>query len=220
MTLRSAYRTDAGLLRFSVVRRTALAVILLTVSLAGAANRPFTFAVLGDRTGSARPAVFRQILAEIALLNPDFILSTGDLIQGYTDAAATDAQWDTALSQLRSTGIPFYVAPGNHDISSDSVEPVYRKRVGPPARSFRYGNATFIMFDNSRWRTADDLPPASLRWLDRELSRARKSRHVFALMHRPYWRDALDRGRPELLHSKFRAAGVDSQAFKRLASLA
>jgi predicted phosphodiesterase len=191
------------------VRRAAVAVALFAVSLAAAANRPFTFAVLGDRTGSARPAVFKQILAEITLLNPDFIVCVGDLIQGYTDRATTDAQWDTVLGQLRSTGIPYYVAPGNHDISSDSVESVFKKRVGPPVRSFRRGNATFILLDNSRWRTADDLPPASLRWLDRELARAKKSRHVFVLMHRPYWRHALDQGRPERLHSKFKSAGVD-----------
>jgi Icc protein len=191
------------------VRRTTLAVLLLAAGLAFAASRPFTFAVLGDRTGSARPAVFKQILAEITLLNPDFIVCTGDLIQGYTDAATANAQWDTVLGQLRSTGIPYFIAPGNHDISSDSVEPVFKKRVGPPARSLRRGNATFIFLDNRRWATAEALPPAALRWLDKELARARKSRHVFVLMHRPYWRHALDKGRPELLHTKFKAAGVD-----------
>jgi hypothetical protein len=47
------------------------------------------------------------------------------------------------------------------------------------------------------------------RWLDKELVDARQSRHSFVLMHRPYWRYALDKGLPELLHSKFKAAGVD-----------
>jgi len=194
----------------SGVRTAAAATLCAAVAIAAAASRPFTFAVLGDRTGSARPAVFRQILAEMALLHPDFIVCTGDLIQGDAgDAAATNAQWDTIIAQLKSTGIPYHIAPGNHDITSPSSESVFTRRVGRPFHTLKYGNSTFLFVDNTRWRVAESLPRAELRWLDKELAQARKSRHTFVLMHRPYWRDALDKGRPELLHSKFKAAGVD-----------
>jgi hypothetical protein len=187
-----------------------VAGLLSAVAYAPAGSEPFTFAVLGDRTGGARPEVFQQILAEIALFNPDFIICTGDLIEGYAaGAAATNAQWDTVVSRLKSTGIPYFIAPGNHDISDAAGESVFTKRIGRPAHTLKRGNSVFIFLDNGRWPTAESLPSTELRWLDKELAQARKYRHVFVLMHRPYWRYALDRGRPELLHEKFKAAGVD-----------
>ncbi|MCX6842676.1 MAG: metallophosphoesterase [candidate division WOR-3 bacterium] len=187
-----------------------LAGLLSIVAIATARNEPFTFAVLGDRAGDAQPEVFHQILAEIALFNPDFIICTGNLIQGYAaDAAATNAQWDTITGQLRSTGIPYFVAPGNHDIWNPASESVFTKRVGRPAHTFKRGNSIFIFLDNSRWPVDESLPLTEQRWLDKELTQTRKYRHAFVLMHRPYWRYALDRGRTELLHGKFKASGID-----------
>jgi Icc protein len=190
------------------VKRTLLVVLLAVTAVSAAASRPFTFAVLGDRTGSTRPEVFKQILAEIVLFRPDFIICTGDLIEGYAGTEQTNAEWDTVLGQLRATGIPYYVAPGNHDISSDAAEPIFVKRVGQPLHTLKRGNSVFIFLDNSRWSKAQVLPPTELKWLDRELTRAKESRHVFVVMHLPYWRDALDKGLPEPLQTKFKSAGV------------
>jgi hypothetical protein len=187
-----------------------VAGLISAVAIAPAANQPFTFVVLGDRTGNVRREVFHQILAEIVLYNPDFIVCTGDLIQGHAgDAAATNAQWDTITGQLRSTGVPYFIAPGNHDISNAASESVFTKRIGRPAHTLKRGNSVFIFLDNSRWPVAESLPPTELRWLDKELAQARKYRHAFVVMHRPYWRYALDQGRSELLHEKFKASGID-----------
>src|SRR5207302_784457 len=47
---------------------------------------PFTFVVFGDnRPASAdkpQPDVFKQILGEVRVLHPDFVVTTGDLIYG------------------------------------------------------------------------------------------------------------------------------------------
>lgn len=191
------------------MKRLALAA-LIAAGVALAADPPFTFVVLGDRTGDARPEVFQRILAEIVLLNPDYIFGTGDLIQGYTkNAARTQAQWDTVISLLRSTGVPFQLAPGNHDIFDPSSESIYSRRVNKPFHSFKVKGSTFLFLDNTRWPAAESLPPAELKWLDTELAAARKVKHLFVFMHKPYWRYALDAGMPELLHRKFSAAGVD-----------
>jgi 3',5'-cyclic AMP phosphodiesterase CpdA len=190
------------------MRRSAFAA-LLAVGVVLAADPPFTFVVLGDRTGDAKPEVFRQILAEIVLLNPDYIFGTGDLIQGYTKTAArTQAQWDTIISLLRSTGVPFHLAPGNHDIFDPSSESIYSRRINKPFHSFKVKGSTFLFLDNTRWPVAESLPPAELKWLDAELTAAGKAKHLFVFMHRPYWRYALDAGRPEMLHEKFKAAGA------------
>src|SRR6478735_7437856 len=44
----------------------------------------FRFAILPDRTGGNRPGVFEAALAKLNLMQPEFVISTGDLIDGYT----------------------------------------------------------------------------------------------------------------------------------------
>ena len=190
--------------------RTRVFPFIAVVLTAAAAARPFTFVVLGDRTGDARPEVFAQILAEVRLLDPDFIVGTGDLIEGYSsDPMVINAEWDTVLGELRSTGLPCYFAPGNHDVADLRSESIFVKRVGPLDRVVRYGNSSFIFFDNSRWPAPESLPAARLKWLDAELARAARSRHTFVFMHRPYWRYALESGRADPMHDLLRKRGTD-----------
>ncbi len=186
-------------------------LLLLVCSLRlDAAPRPITFVVLGDRTGGARPNVFAQIVDEIKLLGPDLVLSVGDLIEGYTEDRATlNREWDSVLGLVRSVGVPFYACPGNHDIFDAASESVFVRRVGPRRRALRLGSASFIFFDNSRWPTSESLPRAELRWLESELARACRSRQTLVLMHRPWWRTALESGMPDQLHELFRRYGVD-----------
>jgi len=192
------------------VKRFGCLFFLACCLLLEAAPPPVTFAVLGDRTGGARPRVFAQIVDEIKLLGPGFILSVGDLIEGYSeDRAALNREWDSVLGPVRSVGVPFYACPGNHDIFDAASETIFVRRVGPRRRALRLGNASFIFLDNSRWPAPESLPHAELRWLESELTRARRSRHTFVLMHRPWWRTALENGRPDPLHELFRRYGVD-----------
>jgi predicted phosphodiesterase len=188
----------------------ARALLLLLVCGHASARPETTFAVLGDRTGSARPRVFAQIVDEIKLLNPDFILSVGDLVEGYTeDQTRLGAEWDSVLGLIRSVGVPFHACPGNHDIFDPASESVFIRRVGPRRRALRLGRTSFIIFDNSRWPSPESLPRSDLRWLETELARASRSQQTFVLMHRPYWRAGLEQDRPDPLHELFRRYGVD-----------
>src|SRR2546423_147826 len=47
-------------------------------------NQPdeFQFAIVSDRTGGHRARVFSQAVARLNLLQPEFVLSVGDLIEG------------------------------------------------------------------------------------------------------------------------------------------
>src|SRR5215467_13160288 len=47
----------------------------------------FQFAIVSDRTGGHRARVFSQAVEQLNLLQPEFVLSVGDLIVGYTDKA-------------------------------------------------------------------------------------------------------------------------------------
>src|SRR6187402_2225142 len=55
----------------------------------------FQFVVVTDRTGGSRPGVFESAVDKTNLLRPEFVMSVGDLIEGYTeDRAQIDRQWD------------------------------------------------------------------------------------------------------------------------------
>ena len=45
----------------------------------------FQFVIVADRTGGHRPGVFAQAMAKINLLQPEFVLCVGDLIEGYSE---------------------------------------------------------------------------------------------------------------------------------------
>ena len=77
----------------------------------------FQFVVVSDRTGGARRGVFEDSLRKINLLQPEFVMSVGDLIQGGTsDRQLISAQWQEFRSFVDQLQMPFFFVPGNHDI--------------------------------------------------------------------------------------------------------
>ena len=48
----------------------------------------FQFAVVSDRTGGHRAKIFSRAVHQINLLQPEFVMSVGDLIEGYTKEEA------------------------------------------------------------------------------------------------------------------------------------
>ena len=45
----------------------------------------FSIAIMTDRTGGHRPGIWMQAVERINWLRPDFVVSVGDLIEGYTE---------------------------------------------------------------------------------------------------------------------------------------
>src|SRR5437762_91965 len=84
-------------------------------------NNPneFQFAVVGDRTGRHRPGVFEKGISKLNLLRPEFVMSVGDLIEGYTkDEPEIDQEWDEIEGNTAKLEAPFFYVPGNHDLSN------------------------------------------------------------------------------------------------------
>src|SRR6058998_2155311 len=42
----------------------------------------FRFAIMSDRTGGARPGVFERAIDQINILQPEFVVTVGDLVEG------------------------------------------------------------------------------------------------------------------------------------------
>ena len=127
---------------------------------------PVRFAIIGDRTGDHMPGIYEQIVAEVERMKPDFVLTVGDMIEGYTaDTNRLNQQWGEYKSMISKLSMPIYFTPGNHDITTDAALGTYQKQIGKPYYSFDIGGIHFIILDNSRWDSSKDLPKEQLDWL-------------------------------------------------------
>ena len=169
----------------SAARSLAWITIWLALVATPAAAQTFHFVILGDRTGEAQPGVYEEVWKEAAAEAPAFIVTAGDTIEGLNDATA-GSEW-RAIEQLLKPyrRIPFYPAPGNHDIWSPFSERLFRQHTGhEPHYGFDYRQAHFTILDNSR---SDELSPDELAFLERDL-RAHAAQPVkFIVSHRPSW---------------------------------
>jgi protein-tyrosine phosphatase len=96
-------------------------------------NNPnnFQFAVIGDRTGGARSGVFTAAVDLLNLVQPEFVVNVGDLIEGYVeDEAQLKSWWKEIDDDLKRLDMPFFMVPGNHDVNLDPSEKVWFERVG------------------------------------------------------------------------------------------
>ena len=79
----------------------------------------FHFVIMSDRTGGHRPRIFSQAIEQVNLLQPAFVLSVGDLIEGYTkDASRLAEEWKEFQGFTHRLQMPFFYVPGNHDLTN------------------------------------------------------------------------------------------------------
>jgi len=160
----------------------------------------FRFAVVADRTGGHREGVFRSALGKLDLVAPDFVMSVGDLIEGYTDdAAALNRQWDEFERAVAGLSMPFFYVPGNHDMSSAAMAEMWQRRFGPSYYHFVHGNVLFLVLNSELFgmvHAPDTALPGpwkqreQLAWLEAVLEQQRGARWTFVFVHQPLW----DRG--------------------------
>lgn len=204
-----------GTLRFYSSIFLTLLVSFAAVSVAAEAvslsENPVRFAVLGDRTGGPQEGIFEQIVIEAERLKPEFVMTVGDFIDGYsTDTAQLMSEWDTVLTMFEAFSVPIHLVAGNHDISYDAAEPVYRRYAGEPNYSFDHRGIHFTVLDNSRWEASTELPEDYITWLENDLKENRAAAYTFVFMHKPFWYKTTVQGFPDTLHTLFKAFGVDA----------
>ncbi|MFB9756315.1 metallophosphoesterase family protein [Paenibacillus hodogayensis] len=127
--------------------------------LPAAVTDDYCFAVVGDRCGMATEGVFEKALEVLKDLKPAFVLSVGDLIEGYwSNPNSAHEEWDELDAMVRDTGLPFFPTVGNHDYSNAMMAEVWSERKGLDYYAFRAGNALYITINTER--TPDELPEA------------------------------------------------------------
>lgn len=115
-------------------------------------NNPdnFQFVIIGDRTGGANPeSTFTLAMEKINLLQPEFVINVGDLIEGYPeDKADLNAMWDEADEMVDKLEMPFFPTVGNHDVSTPETQEVYLERKGATYYHFVYKDVLFMVLDS------------------------------------------------------------------------
>ena len=174
-------------------------------------NEGFNFAIFSDRTGGNQEEgtrVWRQAIAQVNQMGPDFVYTVGYLVWGYGDRKewlqqAEDFQVDTQLLK-----VPLYPVAGNHDIywmrdtegrPADHHDTDYETYFGPLWYAFEYENCWFItLFSDEGDLTGEakgykdpklqKMSTEQFAWLQTTLKKAGNADHVFVFLHHPRWK--------------------------------
>ncbi len=154
---------------------------------ARAATAPMRFAIVADRTGGHRPGVFEAAVARLNLLAPDFVMSVGDFIEGYTtDKAELVRQWDEFDAMIGKLEPEFIRVPGNHDLSNQEARAIWHDRFGPTYSAFVRNQCLFLCL-NSEDPTSGRLGADQLDHMRRAVRQNPDVRWTFVFMHEPLW---------------------------------
>jgi len=112
--------------------------------------KEFQFVIIGDRTGGANVAgTFALAIGQLNLLQPEFVMNVGDVIEGYSDdKAELNTEWDEMDAMLGKLKMPFFRTPGNHDIANPTAQEVWLERHGATRYYFVYKDVLFVVLDS------------------------------------------------------------------------
>jgi hypothetical protein len=151
----------------------------------------FQFIIVTDRTGGNRPGVFVQGIEKINLLQPEFVVSVGDLIQGYTDdPLQVKKEWDEFDEFVNRLEMPFFYVPGNHDITNKMMEEMWRERYGPLYYYFVYRNVLFLCLNSEEALTAHRstvFTEEQVNFVKKTLEAHPEVRWTLIFYHKPIW---------------------------------
>lgn len=119
----------------------------------------FQFAIVSDRTGGPRPGIWQDAMMKLNWLQPEFVITVGDMIRGTAKSAEQNAaDWDEMLDWISVLEMPYFFAAGNHDIQAKVVpgrvlpnvmRQQWEERFGTPYYWFRYRDVLFVtLFSN------------------------------------------------------------------------
>lgn len=146
----------------------------------------FQFAIVTDRTGGHRAQIFSRAVQQVNLLQPEFVMSVGDLVEGYTskeDRITND--WKEFQGYVNQLEMPFFYVPGNHDLASKELIEAWNGHYGRKYYHFVYKNVLFLAVNS-------EDPPGRITaeqraYFKKALADNPNVRWTLAFMHRPMW---------------------------------
>ena len=151
----------------------------------------FNFVVVTDRTGGERKGIWQKGIEKINLMQPAFVVSVGDLINGYTENLDTISnEWQEFNSFVKKLEMPFFYVAGNHDYTNEIMENEWFKRFGTDYYHFLYKNVLFICLNSEYGHTAlkdPDLGQDQVIFVEKILSKNLNVDWTMIFMHQPLW---------------------------------
>lgn len=196
----------------------------------------FNYMVFADRTGGDEAEavqVWGRAVQQANRMQPDFVMTVGDLIQGYHGRESWLEQTTAFLAETNKLTMPWSPVAGNHDIywyhdtedrPNDHHESDYESHFGPLWYAFEYDNCWFIVLysDEGDYETGQkDYNKAALQkmsdeqfnWLGETLGKAKDADHVFCFLHHPRWLGAHYGDSWQRVHQLLKNAGNVSAVF-------
>jgi serine/threonine-protein phosphatase CPPED1 len=149
----------------------------------------FHFAIVSDRTGGHRARVFSQAVEQLNLLQPEFVLSVGDLIEGYSeDRAKVEDQWRELQGYVSRLQMPFFYVPGNHDVSNAFEGKLWQEKFGRRHYHFVYRDVLFLILNSEDLTgSTGGIGDEQLDYVRKTLDDNRAVRWTVVAVHRPLW---------------------------------
>jgi len=146
----------------------------------------FQIAIMTDHTGGHRPGIWMKAVERLNLLRPAFVMSVGDLIEGYSDdPAAIETQWTEFQAFIDRMQMKFFFVAGNHDVSNSLMHDLWRKHFGAEWYSFDYKGVHFVCLSSED--TKDQIGSKQLAWLEGDLKQHVDARWTLLFFHKPLW---------------------------------
>ncbi len=121
----------------------------LTSDIFELAEEDFTFAIISDLNGGEREGVYSAAVSQLNRLDPTFVVSVGDLIDGGTeDSLQLATEWDSFDQRTSKLNMPFFYLGGNHDLTNPAMRKFWKQRFGPRFYHFVYEDVLFLMMDS------------------------------------------------------------------------
>ncbi|HXS55330.1 MAG TPA: metallophosphoesterase [Hanamia sp.] len=145
------------------------------------------FAIVSDLWGGNRPGVFEDAVSKIELLQPQFVMSVGDLTDGATyDSSVIDREWNDFNRMIKPLSMPFFYVAGNHDIGNPLMERLWQKRFGRSYYYFVYKNVLFLCV-NTQDGGYSGIGNEQVSYFEKAIQDNPDVRWTFVFMHRPVW---------------------------------
>lgn len=146
----------------------------------------FQIAIMTDRNGGHRPGIWMDAVRKLNMLRPEFVMSVGDLIEGYTDDIdEIQRQWQEFLGFIDEMEMRFFFVAGNHDVSNPTLHKIWREKFGREWYSFDYKDVHFLCINSED--PVDRLGTEQLAWIEQDLAQHADARWTLVFLHKPLW---------------------------------
>jgi hypothetical protein len=151
----------------------------------------FQFAIVSDRTGGHREKVFSRAVDRLNLLQPEFVVSVGDLIEGGRKKPEKIVEeWTEFDGYAKKLTMPFFYVPGNHDVGNEGIDKIWQERLGRRYYHFVYKNVLFLCLntdDAPGEFGAPKLTKEQVAYAKKALADNASVRWTLVFLHKPIW---------------------------------